>query len=169
MIPDEATAEGIADAIAGYDRALVPADARAFAVTIDRLFAFARVFGLGNPDTRAAVGFYRQALADVPPDLLAEAVRRIVGAWRWGHKLPLPADLRATIADELGRRKVERARLRMAADKLRREEANGLRTRPEQAVGAPKVVAKRIPAEPVQDIEADRRRLLDEMRQAGLL
>lgn len=54
---------------------------------------------------------YVAALADVPPDLLALALDRLVRDWRW-PRLPAPADIRATIAEELSRRKLRLTRLR---------------------------------------------------------
>lgn len=54
---------------------------------------------------------YVAALADVPPDLLALALNRLIRDWKW-PRLPTPADIRATIAEELSRRKLRLTRLR---------------------------------------------------------
>ncbi len=117
---------------------LQPVEAAAFAVLIDRLFAFARTFGLANPDTTAATGFYRQALKDIPADLVAKAVERVCRGWKWGHKIPLPADLYGAVSDELTRRKKELAQLEQALLRLPRPEAE------KERVGAGQIRALRL-------------------------
>ena len=57
-----------------------------------------------------AARLYVNALADVPADLLALALDRLVRDWTW-PRLPTPADIRKTIADELSNRKIRVKRL----------------------------------------------------------
>lgn len=103
-------------AIAEHEAALRPADSRAFAVALDRLFGYARAFGLPHdPDGRKAqVGIYREALGDLPPDLLREAMALTMRDWRWSAKMPLPGDIRRHAADALGERRAALRRLELA-------------------------------------------------------
>lgn len=55
-------------------------------------------------------GRYAENLSDLPSDLLVQAIRSTINAHRF-RNLPLPADIRATVAEELGRRRAQRARL----------------------------------------------------------
>lgn len=105
-------------AIGAQRQLMEPSDVKSFAVIIERLFSFARTFGLANPDTRAATGFYREALKDVPTDLVDRAVSAVCRDWRWGNKLPLPADLRNQVSEEMTSRRVMLARMEMAAKRL---------------------------------------------------
>lgn len=104
-MPTDLRPETVHGAIAAFQAALAPADARVFAVAMDELLAFGRSFNIGVPDPKGAVAAYRQALSDLPGDLILQAVRAAVASWAWGNRLPMPADLRALITDELWRRK----------------------------------------------------------------
>lgn len=84
---------------------LRPASSKEFMVAIDDLFKFARAFRLGNVDAESATGFFYEAVADVPIDILRVAVKSLIGNWRWGNRMPLPADLRASVPAEFGERK----------------------------------------------------------------
>jgi hypothetical protein len=119
-LPSGVTAEAISRVIAAHDAALQPAPAEVFAVSVDRVFAFARTFNIAVPDTKAAVRFYRDGLADIPADLLDLAMRRAVDGWKWGNRLPMPADIKAQIAPELAARKLALARLKTAEMKARK-------------------------------------------------
>jgi hypothetical protein len=90
----------------------------AFAVLVARIFDFARTFGLANPDAGMATKFYRDALADMPQDLLSRAVSDICREWKWGNKIPLPADLRNQVERELTQRKVDLSRLELVASRV---------------------------------------------------
>jgi hypothetical protein len=63
-----------------------------------------------NWETAAAL--YVEALADIPPELLAKAVQHAIVS---NPYFPKPADLRASIADELGHYRWQRERERLAA------------------------------------------------------
>jgi hypothetical protein len=55
---------------------------------------------------------YLDALADMPPDLLVEAVRRVIRNVKF---FPKPAEIRTAIAEELALRKLAVMRLELAA------------------------------------------------------
>ncbi len=159
--------------MSAYQASLVPADAKAFGVIIDRLFQFVRTFGIGNPDVVTATRFYRQGLADLPADLLSEAVDAIVRDWRWGAKLPLPADLRNAVADELQARSAPLRRLEVLKRfKMDEPKPQARRVPSPQASAAREVVMGSIPRPPAPELseaeqeaafQRERQRLLDEM------
>ena len=78
----------------------VPATAEEWAVLIDRLMAFSRAFGLNVGDTEIAVREYHNALHDVPYDLAGKAIDQLIRTWKWGNRIPLPADLRECLPAE---------------------------------------------------------------------
>ena len=57
---------------------------------------------------------YLGALHDLPANLLALAIKRSTAAHRH-HTLPLPGDIRATVSEELARRRLALLRLQTAA------------------------------------------------------
>ena len=87
--------------------ALKPASVQEFGVAIDRLFQFARTFGIAPDNVADMTSFYRQALDDVPADMVREAVDNIIRTWKWGKKMPMPADLRERVEKELTLRRIE--------------------------------------------------------------
>jgi hypothetical protein len=94
--------------------ALRPATGEAFAVIIDRLFRFAETFSVKDAGIREAMKFYAEALDDIPPDLLERAVDSVVRNYKYGHRLPPPADLRAVVEGDLVARGAARARIEAA-------------------------------------------------------
>lgn len=94
---------------------MAPASAREFLVALDLLWKFARTFGIkATPEeVEEATQAYRASLADLPLDLLAEAIQRTKAAWTY-RNLPLPAEIRAHISDQLTRRRLIANRLRLA-------------------------------------------------------
>ncbi|MBC8158173.1 MAG: hypothetical protein H8E94_02455 [Alphaproteobacteria bacterium] len=95
-----------------------PCDAQAFAVAIDKLFKFGRTFGLKNQATEDATKFYREALKDLPADLVVKAVDGAIKSWKWGNRLPLPADLMDEVKDEWARRRLAKTRLKVAMGRV---------------------------------------------------
>jgi hypothetical protein len=83
---------------------LEPASVEALAIALDKLLAFARAFNVNVPDRAGVMAIYRDALADLPGDLLVEAAARATRSWSWGNRLPMPADLRKLVERELQER-----------------------------------------------------------------
>lgn len=171
-VPADLTQERTAALIVAQRASLAPTEAKAFAVLIERLFAFARTFGIANPDAAEATRFYRDTLGDLPPDLLERAIATICRDWKWGHKLPLPADVRAAVVDELVRRKVTLGRLEVVAAKLDPVTALPKPAEPARrrdvgpmVAAAVKPVAQPGPASEQREAawRRDRRRMLDDM------
>ena len=115
------------------ETALTPADERAATLALAELFRWARLFGLKLDDLEATAREFREALADLPADLLTQAIGMIRRTWHY-PSLPLPGDLRRQVTDELARR-------RMLATKLRQAEAR----RREQADLPPKASPGKMP------------------------
>lgn len=95
------------------ERALRPASAPEFLVALDRLWEFAETFGLPAEKTEAATKMYREALMDIPADVLVNAIRRTTETWSY-RSLPLPADIRKNASEELSRRQLIRSRIKIA-------------------------------------------------------
>ena len=110
-LPNEARVR-VAAAIPALEAALEPATVQAAAVALEPLISLIDRYGLvalpadqdGREEAlgRIARG-YRDDLADLPSDLLVLAVQRIVRTHRY-RNLPLPAEFRRAVAEELERR-----------------------------------------------------------------
>lgn len=105
--------------IADLTAALLPAGDAAYAKALTKLIEFAMAFGIPCGDPAAVQRIYREKLADLPEDLLTSAVVRVTDRWTWGQRLPMPAEIRATISPELSQRRVLRVRAELALMKAR--------------------------------------------------
>ena len=90
-------------ALAAFDSENPRPDEHEFAVLIKPLFDFAVAFGLpvDAKQVEPMTSVYREALAEVPADLLAIAVATVRRTWKWGNRMPLPADLLAAIDGDM--------------------------------------------------------------------
>jgi hypothetical protein len=75
---------------------------RALAVQLDRLAAWAKSFNIPH-DPQSMPSAYA-SLATIPPDLLPKAFDRVMAATDDTFRLPLPAKIRAHVAEEIDRR-----------------------------------------------------------------
>lgn len=105
--------QDLQQSILGLASLLEPASPEAFAVALDKLFAFARAFNV-PADAAVLTPLYRDGLVDLPSDLLVEAVARVTRSWKWGNRLPMPGDLRASIEPEMFERVRTHGRHRVA-------------------------------------------------------
>lgn len=152
--------------VASYRAAIQPAASdEAFAVALDELLRFARAFNVALParretDSRAPVTviteIYRQAMDDLPEDLIVLAVRRAVKTWTWGNRLPMPGDLRKLVADDLHQRRRDLARAEAALRKVAATAPIPSDPTPEELAAveaamarleAPPTMARRVPVE----------------------
>jgi hypothetical protein len=85
---------------------LAPASEKALAVEIAALMSWARTFGVPVEDPAGVVMFYREGLERVPGDLLPLAMKRARAAHRYGMRLPLPAEIAATVEPEMAKRRL---------------------------------------------------------------
>lgn len=115
-LPAGVTRDLLAAGLADAEAACAPAGEELALVILDRLFRFARTFGIKIGDTANATAFYLEALDDLPADLLVAAVDQVVRSYRYGHRLPPPADLRGAVAHELVVRQNARIRIGLALD-----------------------------------------------------
>lgn len=109
--------------VASAESALAPADIQGFAVAMDTLVQWLERFGVVAFFEDAAqrksqiadiVRGYREALADLPSDVLMRAVADTTRSHRY-RNLPLPADIRAHAETELRERQNRLLRLKTAA------------------------------------------------------
>jgi hypothetical protein len=84
---------------------LAPADDKTLAVEIAALLSWARTFGVPVDDAARVTAFYREGLERVPGDLLPVAMKRARAAHKYGMRLPLPAEIVATIEPEMVERR----------------------------------------------------------------
>ncbi len=151
-LPNKITMEMIDSAIVDADNKLIPADEKSFAVILSGLFEFAWAFDLGGfggmPDnirrgkSKAQTKIYQSALGDVPVDVLKIAIDKVCAGWKWGNRMPLPADIRAEIREDMAERTHCRARLKVARSLGRLPSPPVDRTR-----AAPAVAVKAVPLE----------------------
>jgi len=95
-------AAAIPDALAVCDWHLRPAGERALAVQLDRLAAWAKSFNVPH-DPRAMPAAFA-SLASIPPDLIGKAFDAAMATTRDTFRLPLPAAIRAHVADDIATR-----------------------------------------------------------------
>lgn len=101
-----------------------PAGDKAWGGAIDKLLTYAVAFSIPMPDMDAAISIYREALADLPGDLLAEAVASVCRNNTWGNRMPMPGEIRAHIeADIVGRSEI-RAKIKIAIARQARDKAD---------------------------------------------
>ena len=124
----EAQAKMLPDAIRACDWHLRPAGIAALAVQLDKLFEFAAAFGI-SADREKAAKFYAP-LANLPPDLLARAFDMAITRKTDSYRPPLPAEIEATVAEDLALRR----RVRAGLEKMRLApvERKGNRRTPEE-------------------------------------
>jgi len=91
------------------------------AVLVAELMAFSRAFNIPVPDVQAATDAYVDGLRNLPEDLLVEAVHHARTTWKWGMRMPTPAEVREPVAEEFERRNRELTRARLALRKLPKE------------------------------------------------
>jgi hypothetical protein len=92
---------------------LVPLHPKALAVQIHDIIKFATNFGKGleNNDMEYVAKTYREALQEVPGDLLREAIAKLKREYKWTHKFPTPADIMEMIQYRLEARRSLRWKL----------------------------------------------------------
>lgn len=91
----------------------------AIGVFVDKLCDFAGAFGI-KADAKELTKIYADGLIDLPSDLLMRAYEEAVKNWRWGNRLPMPADFRGFVQPELDRRKALFRRMELAGETLKR-------------------------------------------------
>ena len=85
---------------------LAPASDKQLAVEIAALLSWARTFGVPVEDPAGVMMFYREGLERVPADLLPVAMKRARTLHKYGMRLPLPAEIMATIEPEMTERRL---------------------------------------------------------------
>ncbi len=117
-LPDHITMPTLDQAIATLSPSIVPAGDVEFAKEVRLLVEFGRTFNIEIESIAALTAFYKESLGDLPPDLLQKAFAAVRKSWHWGNRMPMPADVRKTVAAELSKRHHAKAMLKMAKWKL---------------------------------------------------
>lgn len=136
-------------AIAEYRATIEPADKKSWLVVMDRFTNWIERFGVVPVPTteierkrwrQDLIFDYRDALADLPADLLEEAIRQVMATARY-RVLPMPGDIRAIVADELRKRQDQLNRLTTAQILSKRAPEPQFRTVPTKEDRAAAVAA----------------------------
>lgn len=96
------------------DVKLQPATPKEYAVSMGRLLLFMETFKLPATNQGDLQTIYRDALNDLPADLLNEAVNRIKREHKW-NTIPTPAAIRDKVSRQLIDRKLLQIQCRIAA------------------------------------------------------
>lgn len=96
---------------------LEPASPLQFGRAILPLLEFGRQFGIKIPDPEGLIEIYLDAVK-LPHDLLAVAVSRAIETWKWGNRLPMPAELMALVETEMNERQLDRITLTALAGRF---------------------------------------------------
>lgn len=97
---------------------LLPCQPEELMVAIGQLTDFGRTFNLPIPNLSGLIERYQQDLAHLPGDILAKAAKQIMASWKWGNRMPMPADILALAHPYLMQRKMAAGRVRIALGKL---------------------------------------------------
>lgn len=157
-LPREATPQKISQAIQATAHETQPASSEVFAVCLLKLAKFGRAFGFLETKASDITGFYREALADVPADLLELAVDGTIRSWKW-NRMPSPADLRQSISSELAQRTAAKNALERALWKAKMEAkappAPKIKLTPEQQAQVDRYIARRRRREAPEEMTAE--------------
>ena len=99
--------DGLADRAQDDLQAASPQD---LGRALDRLFAFARTFGIRDFDAATVTPYYRDALAGAPALAVEAAVDAVIAKWKW-QSLPKPADIKEMAEPAWGSLREARARI----------------------------------------------------------
>lgn len=147
--PTLAVRRDLASILETMELACRPLSERDFAVVFARFMETAILLGIAKAGTSKEevalqLGVYRDALGDLPGDLLAWSMKAVWKDWRW-QSLPKPGDIYDRIREKVSRRRDMLQQARHAADLCRRR---GLPVGLEAAVEEAAPVGKRQPLSP---------------------
>ena len=100
----EAQSKTIPGAMRAVTAITIPASREQMAVEMETLRRWAKAFKVPTPDLEAATASYLTALKHLPPDLLHEAFETMMATHKYGMRLPLPAEIAATVREKFSRR-----------------------------------------------------------------
>ncbi len=113
-------------ALEAVNRSLAHVHPKALAIQIHDIIEFATNFGKGleNNNMEYVAKTYREALYDVPHDLIAEAIAKLKREYKWTHKFPTPADIRELIQYRLEARRSLQWKLNGILDNWKEDDGN---------------------------------------------
>lgn len=107
------TAALLPQARAEVRQMLEPPSTEQIAVEVARLLEWGRGMGMAGKGLEAVADAYLEDLKTIPADLLATAISRARTAHRYGNRLPLAAEIRSQVQEEMD----QRYRLKMQLEK----------------------------------------------------
>lgn len=95
--------------------ALMPPTEAQFTQALEAIWTTPAMFGikLEPGQIAGATTIYRQVLSELPLDLLDEAIKRTISNWTY-RNLPMPAEIRNHVTEELSRRRLIQTRIKIA-------------------------------------------------------
>lgn len=117
-VPNRISPRALESAIEEHRRALNPSTVQEFGAVVGKAMEWAAAFGITVAEPRQVTAQYREALADLPIDLLVTAFRRTQADWQW-RNMPLPGQIREHVEELYTQRVRELARLEYAQRKQR--------------------------------------------------
>lgn len=115
-LPSHVKPQAIDTAIGEHRQALTPATPQEFAAVVGKAMEWASAFGITVVNPQQVTAQYRDALADLPIDLLHAGFQRIKHDWQW-RNMPLPGQIREQIEEAHALRQRELSRLEFARRK----------------------------------------------------
>jgi hypothetical protein len=113
-LPIGITRQTLTDGREALQSLMEPPTAEQWAVAIGTLKRLSENMRIEVKDWGWMTQAYREGLDGLPADLLALAIRRTVAGWSNGYRMPLPAEIRATVAGDLERRALDGAKIETA-------------------------------------------------------
>lgn len=95
-----APASELLTVISKLERDLIPATKEEYQEIMTRLADLGAGFGIVAPDPARIMKIYRDTLSPMPAELLSIAITRIKLTWKYGNRMPLPAEIRAMVSRE---------------------------------------------------------------------
>lgn len=117
-LPKAATARRLTEAQNALESKMMPASPQDRAVAIKRLLDFGRAFNIKINDPQQLAATYNLYLNKLPADLLERSVTLILGCWKWGNRLPTPAEVAEMVNSEMTNRVIMAGKISMALRRI---------------------------------------------------
>jgi hypothetical protein len=124
QLPETWTVAQLETTAASLKAQLSPCQPEALMVEIAKLMDFGRAFNLPIPNTATLIDNYRDKLGHLPADILQTACHETTSSWKWGNRMPMPADILEAANRHLTARKIIEGRAKLALLKLRTRTAS---------------------------------------------
>jgi hypothetical protein len=123
-IPETWTVAHLEQTLSRLERGLRPCQPEELMIGIATLMRFGRTFNIAIPDSAGLVDEYRTKLAHLSADILDKAIGETTASWKWGNRMPMPADILASAQRHITRRMMLQGRAEIALRKLKTQMAS---------------------------------------------